>query len=140
MSRDPEHAASPGDGAARPTRREFIAALTAVAALGRETAAMQQPGPAGIPLRPLGRADARVSIVGYGGWDCAIAASEAEAVARMHLAIDEGITFFDNGWEYHDGRAEVLMGKALAASSWRQRVFLMTKVCARDYQGARRQI
>jgi predicted aldo/keto reductase-like oxidoreductase len=123
-----------------PTRREFMAALAGVVALGRETLAMQQPGPAGIPTRPLGRADARVSIVGYGGWDCPIADSEAEAVARMHLAIDEGITFFDNGWEYHQGRAEEVMGKALAASSWRSRVFLMTKVCARDYEGARRQI
>jgi uncharacterized protein len=124
----------------RSSRREFMGALAGVVALGREALALQQPGPGGIPTRPLGRADARVSIVGYGGWDCPIADSEAEAIARMHLAIDEGITFFDNGWEYHEGRAEEVMGKALAQSSWRDRVFLMTKVCARDYEGVRLQI
>jgi uncharacterized protein len=131
----------PGDRERRgPSRREFLGALAGVVALGREALAMQQPGPQGIPTRPLGRAAVRVSIVGYGGWDCPLADSESEAIARMHLAIDEGITFFDNGWEYHDGRAEEVMGKALEASSWRARVFLMTKVCARDYEGVKRQI
>lgn len=52
----------------------------------------------------------------------------------MHRAIDEGITFFDNAWEYHDGKAESLMGNALSGK--RDKVFLMTKVCARDKRGA----
>ena len=46
----------------------------------------------------------------------------------------------DNAWEYHDGRAEELMGKALAAPGKRDQVFLMTKVCARDYEGVKRQL
>lgn len=124
----------------QPSRRRFLGGLAGALALGRETLAMQKPGPAGIPLRPLGRADVSVSIVGYGGWDCPIADSEAEAIARVHLAIDEGITFFDNAWEYHDGRAEEVMGKALAAPGRRAKAFLMTKVCARDYAGVRRQL
>jgi predicted aldo/keto reductase-like oxidoreductase len=123
-----------------PTRREFLGSLAGALAAAPQVLAMQKPGPGGIPVRPLGRSGVPVSIVGYGGWDCPIADSEAEAIARMHLAIDEGITFFDNGWEYHEGRAEEVMGRALAASSWRDRVFLMTKVCARDYEGAKRQI
>jgi predicted aldo/keto reductase-like oxidoreductase len=122
------------------SRRRFLGSLAGAVALGRETLAMQKPGPAGIPLRPLGRADVSVSIVGYGGWDCPIADSEAEAIARVHLAIDEGITFFDNAWEYHDGRAEEVMGKALAAPARRAKAFLMTKVCARDYAGVQRQL
>jgi aryl-alcohol dehydrogenase-like predicted oxidoreductase len=125
---------------ARLSRRDFLGALAGVAALAPEVAAMQTPGPHGIPVRPLGRADVSVSIVGYGGWDCVIAESEKEAIARMHLALDEGITFWDNAWEYHEGRAEEVMGRALDSPSRRDRVFLMTKVCARDYEGARRQI
>ena len=54
----------------------------------------------------------------------------------MHAALDEGITFFDNAWDYHDGRSEELMGKALAMDGRRQKVFLMTKNCNRDYEGS----
>ena len=122
------------------SRRAFLSALASALALGRETLAMQSPGPSGIPLRPLGRSGASVSIVGYGGWDCVIGGSEAECVGRLHEAIDHGITFMDNAWEYHDGRAEELMGKALAAPGKRDQVFLMTKVCARDYEGVKRQL
>ena len=52
----------------------------------------------------------------------------------MHAAIDEGVNFFDNCWDYHDGGSEEIMGKALAADGgkWRKKVFLMTKVCSRD--------
>jgi predicted aldo/keto reductase-like oxidoreductase len=58
----------------------------------------------------------------------------------MHAALDEGVTFFDNSWDYHDGRSEELMGRALAMDGRRQQVFLMTKVCDRDRAGARRQL
>jgi predicted aldo/keto reductase-like oxidoreductase len=78
--------------------------------------------------------------VGYGGWDCVIGDSEADCIARLHEAIDLGITFMDNAWEYNEGRSEEFMGKALAAPGRRDQVFLMTKVCARDYTGAKRQI
>jgi len=138
MSRD--DSGRPTASTTQPSRRTFLSALAGVLALGRETLAMQNPGPSGIPLRPLGRSGASVSIVGYGGWDCVIGHGEAECIGRLHEAIDLGITFMDNGWEYHDGRAEELMGKALAAPGRRDQVFLMTKVCARDYTGAKRQI
>ena len=58
----------------------------------------------------------------------------------MHAAIDEGITFFDNAWDYHDGRSEELMGKALAMDGRRQKVFLMTKNCDRDAEGSRKHL
>ena len=137
MSQDPDR---PRASAPASSRREFLAALAGAVALGRETLAMQAPGRGGIPVRPLGRSGASVSIVGYGGWDCVIGDSEADCIARLHEAIDLGITFMDNAWEYHDGRAEEVMGRALAAPGMRDRVFLMTKVCARDYAGAKRQI
>jgi predicted aldo/keto reductase-like oxidoreductase len=50
----------------------------------------------------------------------------------MHAAIDAGLTFFDNAWDYHDGRSEDIMGQALATGGRRQKVFLMTKNCGRD--------
>jgi aryl-alcohol dehydrogenase-like predicted oxidoreductase len=68
-----------------------------------------------------------VSALGLGGYHLAKAGSERESIRIVHAAIDAGITFMDNAWEYHDGRSEVLMGKAIADR--RERVFLMTKLC-----------
>ena len=124
----------------RPSRREFLGTLAGAIAFAPQVLAMQKPGPAGVPVRPprprrRHRLDRRLRRLGLPD-----RRERDEAIARMHLAIDEGITFFDNAWEYHEGRAEEVMGKALAASSWRDRVFLMTKVCARDYAGVKKQI
>jgi aryl-alcohol dehydrogenase-like predicted oxidoreductase len=80
-----------------------------------------------IPLRPLGATGVMVSALGLGGYHIGKIKSEREAIKVAHAAIDAGITFMDNAWEYHDGRAETIMGKAIADR--RERVFLMTKVC-----------
>jgi uncharacterized protein len=80
-----------------------------------------------IPQRPLGTAGVRVSALGFGGYHLGKIKSEREAIRLVHAAIDAGITFMDNAWEYHDGRSETLMGKAIADR--RDRVFLMTKLC-----------
>jgi uncharacterized protein len=88
----------------------------------------------GIPMRQLGRTGAPVSIIGIGGWHIGAIKDDKEAVRIMHTALDEGINFWDNAWDYHDGRSETLMGKALKGR--RERVFLMTKNCERDYQGS----
>jgi aryl-alcohol dehydrogenase-like predicted oxidoreductase len=94
----------------------------------------------GLPTRVLGRTGERVSILGLGGWDMGSIADDAEAIRFVHAAQDEGITFFDNSWDYHDGRSEELMGRALAMDGRRERAFLMTKLCDRDYAGASRQL
>ncbi len=65
---------------------------------------------------------------------------ESESIRLMHAAIDLGVDFFDNAWEYHNGYAEEAMGRALAMDGKRKQVFLMTKVCDRDYEGAKRQL
>jgi uncharacterized protein len=83
--------------------------------------------PADIPIRPLGATGVMVSALGLGGYHIGKMQSEREAVRVIHGAIDAGITFMDNAWEYHDGRSETLMGKAIADR--RERVFVMTKVC-----------
>ena len=56
----------------------------------------------------------------------------------MHAAVDEGMTFFDNCWDYHDGESEEVMGEALAEGGRRDKVFLMTKNCERDYEGSKK--
>jgi aryl-alcohol dehydrogenase-like predicted oxidoreductase len=122
------------------TRREFIQTLMAGVTLGPAMMEMQRSSPNGIPTRPLGKTGVHISIIGYGGWDSVAGKSDSESIQLMHEAIDEGVTFWDNCWEYHEGRAEEVMGKALAGSSRRDKVFLMTKVCARDYKGAQRHL
>ena len=66
-------------------------------------------------------------MIGLGGYHLGKIGRERDAVRLVHAAIDGGITFMDNAWEYHDGRSEILMGKAL--SGRRHQAFLMTKVC-----------
>jgi len=82
---------------------------------------------ADIPIRPLGATGVMVSALGLGGYHIGKIESAGEAIRVVQAAIDAGITFMDNAWEYHDGRSETLMGRAIADR--RDRVFLMTKVC-----------
>jgi predicted aldo/keto reductase-like oxidoreductase len=58
----------------------------------------------------------------------------------MHAAVDNGLTFFDNAWDYHDGGSEEVMGKALSQGGYRNKVFLMTKNCERDAKGTRQDL
>ena len=93
-----------------------------------------------IPRRPLGTSGVLVSALGLGGYHLALAKSEREGIRIVHAAIDAGVTFMDNAWEYHDGQSEQIMGKALADR--REQVFLMTKLCThgRDKREAMRQL
>jgi aryl-alcohol dehydrogenase-like predicted oxidoreductase len=93
-----------------------------------------------IPRRPFGRHPELVSALGLGGYHIGKIGSEREAIGVVHAAIDAGITFLDNAWEYHDGKSEIRMGKAIRDR--RDRVFLMTKVCThgRDAKTAMRQL
>jgi predicted aldo/keto reductase-like oxidoreductase len=94
-----------------------------------------------IPTRPLGKTGANVSILCLGGWHIGQPAiGDTEAERLMHAAIDHGITFFDNAWDYHEGRSEEIMGKALASGGRRQKVFLMTKNCGRDAAHSRQHL
>jgi predicted aldo/keto reductase-like oxidoreductase len=117
-------------------RREFMKGVLAGLAMGAGAVAEQKDDGSGLPKRPLGRTGEMVSIIALGGWDIGNVKDQNEAVAIMHEAIDQGLTFFDNCWDYHDGGSELVMGKALSSGGRRDKVFLMSKVCARDYQGA----
>jgi aryl-alcohol dehydrogenase-like predicted oxidoreductase len=87
-----------------------------------------------ISLRPFGKADARVSALGLGGHHLGDAGDVATATRIVHEAIDGGVAFFDNCWEYHRGKSEDWMGAALHGK--RDQVFLMTKVCTHGREKA----
>jgi len=81
-----------------------------------------------VPLRPFGRhTDVSVSALGLGGYHLGEMTSAREAIRLVHAAIDAGVTFLDNAWEYHEHESELRMGRAIVDR--RERVFLMTKVC-----------
>ncbi|MEO7653571.1 MAG: aldo/keto reductase [Bryobacteraceae bacterium] len=118
------------------SRRQFIESAGAASLAAQVLAGTSSAAATGMPTRVLGRTGQRVSVVCLGGWHIGAVKDDAEAVRIMHAAIDEGINFFDNAWDYHDGRSEELMGKALAMDGRRNKVFLMTKNCERDYKGS----
>jgi aryl-alcohol dehydrogenase-like predicted oxidoreductase len=123
-------------------RREFLqtTAAAGAATLLASAAEGQDANRTGVPTRPLGRTGVNVSMLCLGGWHIGSIQNADDAIRVMHTAIDEGITFFDNAWDYHDGRSEEVMGRALAMGNRRQRVFLMTKNCARDAAGTRQHL
>lgn len=89
--------------------------------------------------RALGATGQQVSLLGLGGYHIGSAASEKEAIRLVRTAVDRGVTFMDNSWDYHDGKSEVWMGKALQ-DGYRQKVFLMTKEDGRTRQATAKQI
>ena len=136
------------------TRRQFLAAgagaLVAVGAGSKKQQAggappgnvpkgrFHVPDGAQLPSRPLGRTGVRVSTVGLGGYHLGIP-SEAEALRIIHTALDHGINFLDNCWDYNDGESERRVGKALAGG-YRKKAFVMTKLDGRTAQSTRDQL
>ena len=93
-----------------------------------------------MPYRVLGLTGAHVSAIGLGGWHIGLKTiSEALSQRIVRSAIDRGINFLDNSWDYNDGASETRMGKALR-DGYRQKVFLMTKIDGRSKFEAARQL
>lgn len=122
------------------SRREFVQASALTLLANQVLAQTNSASATGFPTRVLGRTGQRVSIIALGGWHIGAVKDDNEATRIMHAAVDEGMTFFDNAWDYHDGRSEELMGRALAMDKRRGKVFLMTKNCERDYAGSMRNL
>src|SRR5581483_5440058 len=96
----------------KPSRREFLETSTLAVAGG--SALMAQVNANGqIPRRPLGRTGVEVSILGVGGYHLGSANDQNEARKIVDQAIEAGINFFDNAWEYHKGASEEWLGAAL---------------------------
>ncbi len=90
-------------------------------------------------FRTLGHTGEKVSIVGLGGYHMGVPKDPAESTRIVRTAIDGGINFMDNCWDYHLGESEVRMGNALR-DGYRDKVFLMSKIDSQSKAGAARQI
>src|SRR5881394_2740377 len=109
----------------------------AVAAPARADGAGERRGD--MLFRPLGSTGVTVSAIGLGGFHIGQQRDEAESIRIIRSAVDRGITFLDNCWDYHEGGSEIRMGKALK-DGYRKRVFLMTKYNGRTRASAAKQI
>lgn len=121
-------------------RRRFLkiaAIASAAAALPRHFLLAESEQ--GMPYRKLGLTGAKVSLIGLGGFHLGLAKSAAEATKLTRTAVDSGINFMDNCWDYHDGKSERWMGEALR-DGYRDKVYLMTKIDGRDRKTAAAQI
>ena len=108
--------------------------------LGASGLAAQGQSGAEVPKRPLGRTGLEVSVLGIGGYHLGSVDTDAEATQIVDQALDAGVNFFDNAWEYHQGLSEERLGRALKGK--RDRAVVMTKVCThgRDKNVAMRQL
>lgn len=93
-----------------------------------------------LPYRQLGRTGEKVSAIGLGGWHLGFDSIDDELSIRIiRTAIDNGINFMDNCWDYNEGASEIRMGKGLL-EGYRDKVFLMTKIDGRSFKEATRQL
>jgi aryl-alcohol dehydrogenase-like predicted oxidoreductase len=129
-------------------RRNFLKTATVAAAGSVTPAGAQSTSSSVATIRPeypnmiyreLGRTGERVSAIGMGGYHIGKQQDPDESIRLLRAAIDRGITFMDNCWDYNGGISEVRMGQALR-DGYRQKVFLMTKIDGRDKNTAARQI
>ena len=92
-----------------------------------------------MPYRTLGRTGERVSLLGVGGANIGTQRDENDSIRIIRTAIDNGVNFMDNCWDYHEGQSEIRMGKALR-DGYRQKVFLMTKIDGQTRAAAEKQL
>src|ERR1043165_4257456 len=121
-------------------RREFMKATIATGVLAAAgPRAWADASSQDIPRRKLGRTGETVSAVGLGGYHLAEKNEEPDSIRIVRTAVDRGITFMDNCWDYNGGASEERMGKALQ-DGYRQKVFLMTKLDGRTKKAAAEQL
>jgi aryl-alcohol dehydrogenase-like predicted oxidoreductase len=139
-------------------RRSFLGAATALAACTKKNEDDVPRGPrpgapregevslpafaaaaATMPMRPLGKTGVNVSIVGVGGFHIGLPKTDAEGIRIIRSALDRGITFLDNCWDYNGGKSELRMGMALR-DGYRKKAFLMTKLDGRTRGAAEEQL
>ncbi len=121
-----------------------VAALAAAKEIAQPALAQSKPTQAQIKkgemlYRTLGRTGEQVSVIGLGGHHIGRPKEEQDGIRLIHSAIDRGINFMDNSWDYHKGGSEIRMGKALQGT-YRDKVFLMTKIDGRTKAEATKQI
>jgi len=92
-----------------------------------------------MPMRTLGRSGEKVSMVGLGGYHVGMQPDENESIRIIRTALDNGINFLDNCWDYNNGQSEIRMGKALR-DGYRHKAFLMTKIDGQTKEAAKQQL
>jgi len=123
-----------------PKRRDVLGALATAPLAAALPAGLDADTRSGDMIyRTLGRTGEKVSAIGLGGYHIAVPTDEQEGIRLVRTAVDRGINFLDNCWDYHDGKSEVWMGKALR-DGYRHKVFLMTKFDGRTKASTARQI
>jgi aryl-alcohol dehydrogenase-like predicted oxidoreductase len=120
-------------------RRRFLKAATATTLVTSLQKKLARAETASVPTRTLGRSGEKVSIVGLGGYHIGMQSDEQESIRIIRTALDSGINFLDNCWDYNGGQSEVRMGKALR-DGYRQKAFLMTKIDGQTKQAAAQQL
>lgn len=123
------------------TRRHFLETAAGASIFASFPSHPPTAGAKGeVPRRTLGRTGEKISSVGIGGYHLGKAElQDSESIRIIRTAIDNGVNFLDNCWDYNGGESEIRMGKALG-DGYRQRAFLMTKIDGRDKKSAARQI
>jgi aryl-alcohol dehydrogenase-like predicted oxidoreductase len=119
-------------------RRDFLkkaAGTTVLTSLGSKLHGAADS----FPQRVLGHTGEKVSLIGIGGYHLGKGSDEQESIRIVRTALDSGVNFLDNCWDYNDGVSEVRMGKALR-DGYRQKAFLMTKVDGQTRQAAEQQL
>jgi predicted aldo/keto reductase-like oxidoreductase len=124
-------------GVARAAEQPGLPGATTLPALPLQAPPTERKGD--MLYRKLGKTGETVSLIGLGGYHISKQKDERESIKIIRTAIDRGITFMDNCWDYADGKAEERMGDALK-DGYRQKVFLMTKIDGRTAPSAARQI
>src|SRR5581483_6370037 len=121
-------------------RRDFIKRSAAVGVTASLNPKFSNASEKTVPRRTLGRTGEKVSMVGIGGYHIGFSSvEEQEAIRIVRSALDNGINFLDNCWDYNNGVSEERMGKALR-DGYRQKAFLMTKIDGRTRQMAAQQL
>lgn len=136
----------------RPSRRALLGALgtgllgaacgksgSSPPANGAAAALLEPASRAPMPMRVLGRTKQQVSLIGLGGYHIGKQKDEAESIRIIQSALDNGVTFLDNCWDYNGGQSEIRMGKALQGG-YRDKAFLMTKIDGRTARVAAEQL
>jgi aryl-alcohol dehydrogenase-like predicted oxidoreductase len=134
MSNNHDHSTSPDM-----TRRTFVKLAAAAGVAASVAPAWAAEVKNDMLYRTLGRTGEKISALGLGGYHIGIQSDESESLRLVRTAVDRGITFLDNCWDYNDGISELRMGKALQ-DGYRSRAFLMSKIDGQTKAAAARQI
>jgi predicted aldo/keto reductase-like oxidoreductase len=120
-------------------RRNFLKRVGAASIVSSVAKQLGHSADASIPYRTLGQTGEKVSMIGIGGYHLGTQQDERESIRIIRTALDNGVNFLDNCWDYNDGNSEMRMGKALR-DGYRQKAFLMTKIDGQTKTTAAKQI